>query len=146
MGRRMKNRIFKMIFFMFVFGVPYVIFGHPVPYAWKTSMVDIITGTPPALFYVTDSFGNATGANPNLSVSQFGQQNLSAILRNIPQSGAAETNIPDNTTNVPNPGTSWNVSIMDGGTQSYQINLVGLKAEMRMSVFPCYLDHQLCRP
>ena len=121
-----NTKISWSLLLLFILGLSGILLGKTPTYWWKSTQLGITTATPPALFYVSDSQGRITGADINSSVNQYGEQNISVRLQNIPHSGAVETNIADNDTNQPNPTTACQVNIMDGGAQSYTIHLIGI--------------------
>ncbi len=128
----MKN---KIGFILSTFGIVFCTFsnvgaGIPVGYSWKNSLLDINTTTPPALMFIQDSSGRKTGGNPSLSVDSVGRQGkILSGLKEIPLSSVEQTNIASDdslTLGQPQASTSWIVHILDGGSQTYTINLLGL--------------------
>jgi len=111
----------------------------PMGNVWKNSLIDIYVETPPALLYVQDSQGRRTGGDPKLTVSSSGYQGEGDLsgLKEIPLSSVEQTNISNDSSEAygqPQAVTGWTIHILDGGSQTYTLNLLGL-ADGQSDVF-----------
>lgn len=140
-----KNYVF--ISFVFLMISNFAFSDLPRRYSWKTSNFVVAAEAPPAVFYVVDSQGRRTGADPNLPINQNGQQgaNVTSGLSEIPLSLVVQENIAsdDKTTqNQPQANTLWDAEIYDGGAQTYTINVTGLTAGDEKIYISGFLKHQ----
>jgi len=100
----------------------------PKGYRFKNSNLNIFATTPPALIYITDNEGNRTGADPSGSMTSYGFQGPKpwSGLSEIPLSQSIQqTNFDESNPNATITSTNWDISIYDGGRQTYTINLLG---------------------
>ncbi len=92
-------------------------------FKFSQTELNIFSGAPPALVYVTDSKGRRTGADPTQSITSNGYQDSPPTgLMEIPSSMVLQDRLENGS------GTGWTVSIGDGGTQTYTINILGMVA------------------
>src|ERR1700722_19901119 len=132
----MKKAIWSLtaILFYFVSNIEVSKADVPIGYLWSKNAVDIYVSVPPALIFIQDSNGNRTGGNPNLSVDSFGRQGGTLDgLKEIPLSSVEQENIGSddpNTQGQPESTTGWTAHLLDGGDQTYTINLLGLQTGM----------------
>ncbi|HET9870001.1 MAG TPA: hypothetical protein VFR02_05845 [bacterium] len=106
----------------------------PVGYVWSQNLVDIYGDVPPALIFIQDKNGSRTGGNPDLPVDAYGRQGGTLDgLDEIPLSSVEQVNIGSDDPadqGQPQPTTGWTIHLLDGGSQTYRVNLVGLKTGM----------------
>jgi hypothetical protein len=127
----MKIKLLKMTMAILCWFFAFHSFADiPLGYTAKNDYFIISTSTPPALIYVTDSAGRMCGVNPTATLDQYGiLKDQSLIVNTIPNSQAEQQNNGDPGNNfAPDPTTPWLITILDGGSQTYTINLKGISA------------------
>ncbi len=127
----MKNKWVLIIVGYFLMNIVSVVQGEiPQGYKVKKDFFTISTNTPPALLYVVDSQGRRTGINPSYlsKIDQYGiLEDLHGLLSEIPLSNSEQQNNGDPNNNfAPSPTTPCLITILDGGNQTYTINLIGI--------------------
>src|SRR5579859_2551092 len=95
---------------------------------WTISSLEFATSAPPILMTVVDSNGRRTGGDPSMPVGIHGQQGAhsNSGFAEIPLSAVDQTNIANDETDEDQPTTLWEVFILDGGRQTYTVNLFGI--------------------
>ena len=125
----MKIKLISIFIGMILFQISdFSLADIPFGYKVKNDFFIISTKTPPALIYVTDSIGRICGVNPSAKLDAYGiLLNQSMLVNKIPLSQAEQQNNgdPDNGF-APMPATPWMITILDGGNQTYTINLKGI--------------------
>jgi len=102
----------------------------------SSNQLTFSASAPPAIFYIEDSQGHRSGADPLAVTNNNGQQVTNRLgLQEIPSSATDQDNESsgdfdsDNDANiVPNSTTMWSVDIYDGGAQTYTLNVKGIES------------------
>lgn len=100
-------------------------------YHWQISKLSFNSVAPPILITVIDSQGRRTGGDPSMPVGIHGQQGAHSKgpLAEIPFSDSDQENYADDSSSngdIDQPTTSWGIEILDGGLQTYTVNLFGI--------------------
>jgi hypothetical protein len=93
------------------------------------NVLSITTSSPPGILWLVDSYGRRTGADPELSVSDVGEQGglLDGPLNEIPNSVSMQTNLGDDETGEPSPTTFWELDVNVLTEQEYLVNIKGIR-------------------
>ena len=125
-----SKKLFILISLFLMFFIQNINADIPQGYKVQKDFFIISTKTPPALLYIVDAHGNRAGINPSFitNLDQYGiLKKVNGFLNEIPLSQSEQQNNGDPNNNFsPSPTTPCLITILDGGNQTYTINLVGI--------------------